>query len=77
MNRPNKRALTRRYLLFSFQESDFLELHICGQYVLDVARTGLGSMEAVDSQGLLLPALGRALGLTPSDADDSATATAL
>src|SRR5215467_8241683 len=31
---------------------------IKGQYVLDVERTGPGSMEAVGSQGLPLPALG-------------------
>jgi TrwC relaxase len=43
---------------FPLQESDFLELRICGQCVLDVARTGPGSMEAVGSQGLPLPALG-------------------
>jgi len=45
-------------MYFPLQESDFLELHIYGQYVLDVARTGSGSMEAVGSQGLPLPALG-------------------
>jgi ubiquinone/menaquinone biosynthesis C-methylase UbiE len=34
---------------FPLQQSDFLELHICEQCVLDVARTGPGSMEAVGS----------------------------
>src|SRR5262249_51073409 len=52
------RAISAMYLCPC--RSDFLELHICGQCVLDVARTGPGSMEAVGSQGLPLPALGPA-----------------
>jgi hypothetical protein len=54
-------TFARAYASFhQFQEGTNLkaELHICGQYVLDVARTGPGSMEAVGSQGLPLLALG-------------------
>jgi hypothetical protein len=49
-----ERAPSRRYVLFPYRRATFLSR----TYVLDVARTGPGSMEAVGSQGLPLPALG-------------------
>ena len=51
-------------MYFSLAGERLLELHICGQYVLDVARTGPGSMEAAGSRGLPRPALGPGRGPT-------------